>query len=77
MTSYPLTLTVEYEENKPDGIGSSRYDDPHGFAVIRLNGIDVHRVPLVNGSSVTVDRSVLEQAAVRWLEEIARGRLER
>lgn len=67
MTSYPLTLTVEYEENDPDEFDSS-WDAPHGFAVIRLGRFEVRREPV----KVSLDdaRDDLERAAAEWLARI-------
>jgi hypothetical protein len=71
MTAYPLTLTVEYEENDPDEADSS-WDAPHGFAVIRIGRAEVHREPMRHGSRWNADRDDLENAAAEWLARIAK-----
>jgi hypothetical protein len=65
MTAYPLTLTVEYEENDPDETDSS-WDAPPGFAVIRIGRAEVHREPMRYGP-MDDERDDLEHAAARWL----------
>jgi hypothetical protein len=69
VTVYPLTLTVEYEENDPDETNSS-WDAPHGFAVIRLGAAEVHREPMTRGWPMDAARDDLERAAAEWLTRI-------
>jgi hypothetical protein len=76
MTSYPLTLTVEYEENDPDEIDSS-WDAPHGFAVIRLGRFEVRREPMKGGEPLDDARDELEHVAAGWLARITGGAAER
>jgi hypothetical protein len=68
MTAYALALTVEYEHNEGS---EDMYDAPHGFAVIRLGAVTVHKEPMRNGSPWTVDRDDLERAAAGWLARLA------
>lgn len=71
MTAYPLTLTVEYEENDPEEIDSS-WDAPHGFAVIRLARFEVHRDPMKGGRPPDDPRDDLERAVAGWLARITK-----
>lgn len=66
--SYPLSLTVEYERNKDDD--GNGWTETHGFAVIRLGAVVVHREPMNHGSPFEVGRDDLEQAAAAWLVRI-------
>jgi len=70
MTSYPLTLTVQYEQSEDDASGTGG-GQPHGFAVVCLGDFVVHKEPVSEGSPWDVDRIDLERAAAVWLERIA------
>jgi len=64
MTSYPLTLTVEYEDN------SSGRSYPYGYAVVRLGETVVHREPVNVEIPAGQEKDWLESAAAQWLARI-------
>jgi hypothetical protein len=71
VSTYPLTLTVEYEERDFDPADFTWSDEPHGFAVIKLNGREVHREPMTRGSSYDTGRDELEEIAAEWLAKVS------